>query len=155
MALFSLFLRREMTCFAVVWTTWTYDDKCSILSSLCPKRWFQFNSRIIRTHFSSIMTLNNWKMIAETRSYVFRWRSRFRQGRVCLSSLFITLRRRNRTSSSCPPYQASWMHFHTPNHPLLSILRALLSRFLHDFALILCLYRFIRKRWLKLKLKER
>ena len=30
---FSFFLRREMTCFAVVWTTWGYDDKCSILSS--------------------------------------------------------------------------------------------------------------------------
>ena len=27
---------------------------------LCPKRWFQFNSRIVRTHFLSIMTLNNW-----------------------------------------------------------------------------------------------
>ena len=25
---FSFFLRREMTCFAVVWTTWSYDDKC-------------------------------------------------------------------------------------------------------------------------------
>ena len=30
---FSFFLRREMTCFAVVWTTWAYDNKCSILSS--------------------------------------------------------------------------------------------------------------------------
>ena len=29
---FSFFLRREMTCSAVVWTTWAYDDKCSILS---------------------------------------------------------------------------------------------------------------------------
>ena len=29
---FSFFLRREMTCFAVVWTTWAYDDTCSILS---------------------------------------------------------------------------------------------------------------------------
>ena len=57
---------------------------------LCPtaKRWFQFNFRIVRTHFSSIMTLNNWKMIVETRSYIFRWRSRFRRRRVCLSSLF-------------------------------------------------------------------
>ena len=33
------------------------------------------------------MTLNNWKMIAETRSYIFRWHSRFRRRRVCLSSL--------------------------------------------------------------------
>ena len=28
---------------------------------LCPKRWFQFNWRMVRTHFSRIMTLNNWK----------------------------------------------------------------------------------------------
>ena len=54
---------------------------------LCPKRCFQFNSRIVRTHFSSKMTLNNWKMIAETQSYFFRWRSRFRRRRGCLSSL--------------------------------------------------------------------
>ena len=33
---FSFFLPREMTCFAVVWTTWAYDDKCSILSSYVP-----------------------------------------------------------------------------------------------------------------------
>ena len=57
---------------------------------LCPKSWFRFNSRIVRTHFSSIMTLNNWKMIAETWSYIFRWRSPFRGRRVCLSSLLIT-----------------------------------------------------------------
>ena len=38
---------------------------------LCVKCWFRFNSRIVRTHFSSVMTLNNWKMIAETRSYIF------------------------------------------------------------------------------------
>ena len=31
-----VFLRREMSCFAVVWTTWAYDDKCSILSSYVP-----------------------------------------------------------------------------------------------------------------------
>ena len=33
---FSFFLRREMTCFAVVWTTSAYDNKCSILSSYAP-----------------------------------------------------------------------------------------------------------------------
>ena len=60
---------------------------------LCPKRWLQFNSRIVRTHFSNIMTLNNWKMIAETRSYIFRWRSSFRCRRVCLSSLLWPRRR--------------------------------------------------------------
>ena len=56
---------------------------------LCPKRWFQFNSRMVRTHFSSMTTLNNWKMIAETRCYIFRWHSRFRRRLVCLSSLLL------------------------------------------------------------------
>ena len=85
---FSFFLWREMTCFAVVWTTWAYDDKCMFnFVFLCPKRWFQINSRTVRRHLSSIMTLNNWNMIAEKRSYIFRWRSRFRRRRVCLSSL--------------------------------------------------------------------
>ena len=83
----SFFLWREMTCFALVWTTWAYDDKCSIFS--CPEGWFQFNSWIVKAHFSRIMTLNNWKMIAETRSDIFIWRYRFRRRRVCLSSLLI------------------------------------------------------------------
>ena len=64
----------------VLSTTWN-DLVCSCVDDvsicwqmfnfvfLCPKRWFQFNSRIIRTHFSSIMTLNNWKMIAETQNF--------------------------------------------------------------------------------------
>ena len=59
---------------------------------LCPKRWFQLNSRIVRTNFSSIMSLNNWKMMAETRSYIFRSHSRFRRHRGCLSSLICHLR---------------------------------------------------------------
>ena len=72
---------------------WSCVDDVSIwwqmfnFDFLCSKRWFQFNSRIVRTNFSSIMTLNNWKKIAETRSYIFRWRSSFRRRRVCLSSL--------------------------------------------------------------------
>ena len=53
---------------------------------LCPKRWFQFNSWIVRTQFSSIMSLNYWNMIAETRGHMSIWRSRFRRRRVCLSS---------------------------------------------------------------------
>ena len=61
---FSFFLWGEITFFAVVWTTWAYGYKCWILS--CPKRWVQFNSRIVKAHFSGIMTLKNWKMIAET-----------------------------------------------------------------------------------------
>ena len=36
------------------------------------KRWLQFNSRIVRAHFESVMTLNNYEVIAETRSYIFR-----------------------------------------------------------------------------------
>mgnify|MGYP000636362090 FL=1 len=39
---------------------------------LSVKRWFQFNSRIVRTHFASVMTLNNKEMTAETQSYIFR-----------------------------------------------------------------------------------
>ena len=86
----------------VLSTTWN-DLFCSCVDDVsmwwqmfnfvfsCPKRWFQFNSRIIKTHFSSIMSLNNWKMIAETRSHIFKWRSRFRRRRVCLSSLIIHL----------------------------------------------------------------
>ena len=63
---------------------------------LFPKRWFQFNSRIVnlRAHFSSIMSLNNWKMIAETRSYIFRCRSRLRRRRVCFKLPNNSLRRR-------------------------------------------------------------
>ena len=85
---FSFFLGREMTFFAVVWTTWAYDDKCSILSH--PKCWFQFKSTIVKAHFSGIMTLNNnyWKF-AETWSDIFRWCSLFHRRRVCLSSLLI------------------------------------------------------------------
>ena len=56
---------------------------------LYQKRWFQFNSRIVRTYSSSMMTLNNWKMIAEMSSYIFRWRSRFCRRRVYLSSLLV------------------------------------------------------------------
>ena len=41
----------------------------------CPKQLVQFNSRTVRTHFLSITTLNNWKLIAETRSYIFRWQT--------------------------------------------------------------------------------
>ena len=52
------------------------------------KRWFQFNSWIVRTHFATVLTLNNSEMTAETRSYIFRWRSRCRRGRVCVNSLF-------------------------------------------------------------------
>ena len=71
---------------------------------LCPKRWLQLNSRIVRTHFSSIMILNNWKMIAETRSYIFRWRFRFRRRRVCLSSLILFTPSRTNLASVWPVF---------------------------------------------------
>ena len=76
---------------------------------LCPKRWFQINSRTVRTHFSSIMTLNNWKMIAATRSHIFRWRSRFRRRRVCVSPLFSLVRNQSETLWS--PNQSDWPLF--------------------------------------------
>ena len=82
----------------VLSTTWN-DLFCSCLDDvniwwhmfhfvlLSQKRWFQFNSGIVRTHFASVMTLNNCDIIEETRSYIFRWRSRCRRSRLCLSSL--------------------------------------------------------------------
>ena len=48
---------------------------------LSVKRWFQFNSRIVRAHFASVMTFT------ETRSYISRWRSLCRRRRVCVNSL--------------------------------------------------------------------
>ena len=58
------------------------------------KRWFQFNSWIVRTHFATVMTLNSSEMTAETRSYIFRWPSRCRRRRVCVNSLKKISRRR-------------------------------------------------------------
>ena len=57
------------------------------IAFLPKKRWFQFNSRIVRTHFASMMILNNWEIIAETRSYIFGWRSRSRRRCFCRNSL--------------------------------------------------------------------
>ena len=48
---------------------------------------FPVNSRIVRTHFAIVITLNNWETIAETRSYIFRWRSHCGRSPVFLSSL--------------------------------------------------------------------
>ena len=98
----AFFISWHFEDFLVLSTTWN-DLFCSCVDdvsiwwqmfnfvSLRPKRWFQFNSRMVRTHFSRIMTSNNWKMIAEMRSSIFRWRSRFRRRRVCLSSLVLWL----------------------------------------------------------------
>ena len=109
-SIFALFAREFVSFwhfedFLVLSATWN-DLFCSCVDDVSvwwqmfnfvfsrPKRWFQFNSTIVRTHFSSIMSLNNWKMIAETRSHIFRWRSRFRRRRVCLSSLTLPYYRR-------------------------------------------------------------
>ena len=83
--------RRRHGCLNSLWSvlqlcgrrehTMTHFQFCFLMSQAL------VNSRIVRTHFSSIMSLDNWKMIAETRSHIFRWRSRFRRRRVCLSSL--------------------------------------------------------------------
>ena len=83
---------RELTYFAVV--LFTFVDDVSVwwqkfnFVFLSLKRWFQFNSWVVRTHFATMMTLNNSEMTAETRSYIYRWRSRCRRRRVCVNSLF-------------------------------------------------------------------
>ena len=64
---------------SIWWQMFNLPDVPSTGSKLIPGQ--------LEDIFSSTMTLNNWKMIAETRSYIFRWRSRFRRRRVCLSSL--------------------------------------------------------------------
>ena len=79
----------------VLYTTWN-DLFCSCVDDvsiwwqmfsflfLPLKHWFQFNFMIVTTHFANVMTLNNWEMVPETGSYIFRWRYRRRVG---LSSL--------------------------------------------------------------------
>ena len=54
---------------------------------LPPKRWLRFNSGIVKTHFASLVTLNNSEIIAETRSYIFRCCSCCRRRPVCVNSL--------------------------------------------------------------------
>ena len=72
-----------MTCFAVVWTTWAYDDPCAIFSCYLKSA----GSNLIPGKFASVMTLNNCEIIAETRGYIFRWLNRCRRRRLCLGSL--------------------------------------------------------------------
>ena len=96
-------LAMKGSCFSRVGTcifhfcTWHVNCSCVddvsiwwqmlIFVFLSLKRWFQLNSRVVRTHFASVMTFNNREMIAETRSYIFRWLSRFRRRYVWLISL--------------------------------------------------------------------
>ena len=69
-----IFWRRSRSFYEVKWAVFqlcgrrehmmTNVQFCMLMLNfvcLCPKRWLQFYSRMVRTHFSSIMTLNNWK----------------------------------------------------------------------------------------------
>ena len=95
----AVFIFGHLADVLVLSTTWndlfcSWVDNVSIwwqmfnFVCLSLKRWFQFNSRNVRTNFASTMALNNWEIIAERRGYIFRWRSRCLRGLVCLSSLF-------------------------------------------------------------------
>ena len=53
---FSLFPRREMTCLQLGGPRELMMTNFVFISL---NRWSQFNSRIVRTHFGSVMTLNN------------------------------------------------------------------------------------------------
>ena len=73
------------------------------------KNCFLFNSRIVRTQFASVMTLNNWEVIAwncnfaflvETQSFSSRWRFRCRQSRLC-SLIHVVDRTRKCTCKAC------------------------------------------------------
>ena len=87
---FSSFPQREMTCFAVEWATWAYDDKFSIFSCYLQTADTNLIPGYLDLHFASITTWNNWEIIADTRSYICRWRSRCCRRRPCLSSQITT-----------------------------------------------------------------
>ena len=75
----AFFIFSHFTDVLVLSTTWI-DLFCSCVDDvsiwwqifnfvlLSQKRWLQFNYRIYRTHFASVMTLNNCEIISETRS---------------------------------------------------------------------------------------
>ena len=88
---FSFFREGEMTCFAVVWTMWAYDGKCSILSHLWSAG-FNLILRIVRIYFTSVMALNSWETIA--------CRLRSERKRCTLRCLFWKIAC-NRNSNNC------------------------------------------------------
>ena len=49
-----------------------YDDKIFNFVLLSLKSRFQFNSRIVRVHFASMMTLNHCERIVEMQMYIFQ-----------------------------------------------------------------------------------
>ena len=82
----------------VLCTTWNdlfcsfVDDVTTILQIfnfflLPPDRWYQFNYRILRTHFPSIITRNNREMVTEW--YEVTFRSRYHWRRACWSPAFV------------------------------------------------------------------
>lgn len=85
---FMFFRWHEMTCFAVVLTKWALDDKSSILSSYLQTARTNLMPGELVTHFACVAIWNNRKMIAETRSDIFRWPSP-----SCLLKLPIRLER--------------------------------------------------------------
>ena len=100
------FWRRSRSCYDVKWPFLQLCERHEHMMTNCPKRWFQFISWIVKAHLSGIMTLNNWKMIAETRSDIFRWRSRFRRRRVCSSYLLINCLMNGQLA---PAWQTIWL----------------------------------------------
>ena len=91
---------------------------------LSPKRWFQFNSRIVRTHFSSIMNLNNWKMIGETRSHMWRttctWREDIWKYKWLLYSKHTPLLTKKPESYASPFSPTILLTFRLTSNPLCS-----------------------------------
>ena len=77
---FLSFPRREMICFAVTWTT-----RLQISNFYCYLQTADTNSRILRTHFPSMITCNNLGMITEI----------YFQMRLSLSSTLYLLKLRN------------------------------------------------------------
>ena len=51
-----------------------HDNKFLFSFFLSPNRLYQFNSKIARARFTSMMVWNKWKVIAEERIYIFWWR---------------------------------------------------------------------------------
>lgn len=80
--------RLEETSLAIVWMRWALNDKfLSVFPLNLSNCSYQLNSEILRAQFGNQMTLNNPKMVAETRSYIPRWCSWFWCWRPYLSFL--------------------------------------------------------------------
>ena len=80
-----------MTCFAVVWATRIADYKLSFFLSMSKPLLLtelQDSFFCFSFFFVSQTTLNNRGMIAETRSYIFRLRSRCRRRRLSFNREF-------------------------------------------------------------------